>query len=93
MKIKIPSIVPGSEAFMFRGCSVIVGKEKGRWHLSIAHPKRLPTWEELRDARYEFTPADVTMVMVLPRPEQYVNIHPNCLHLWETKDKIRGEWG
>mgnify|MGYP000901348226 CR=1 FL=1 len=90
---ELPSPIPGSKAFMFGKCSVLVGKERGRWHLSIAHPQRLPTWEEVRDARYNFTPENVTMVMILPHPEQYVNIHPNCFHLWETKDSVPGEWG
>ncbi len=91
--IELSCPVPGARAFKFGQCSVIVGQEKGRWHLSIAHPRRLPTWEEVRDARYTFTPKERTMVMVLPRPEQYVNMHQYCFHLWETRDRIPGEWG
>jgi hypothetical protein len=91
--IELSCPVPGARAFKFGQCSVIVGQEKGRWHLSIAHPRRLPTWDEVREARYRFTPKEATMVMVLPRPEQYVNIHQYCFHLWETIDRIPGEWG
>lgn len=54
--IELPCPVPGARAFRFGQCSVIVGKEKGRWHISIAAPRRLPTWEEVRDARYRFIP-------------------------------------
>ena len=91
--IELPCPVPGTRAYKYGACTVIVGVEKGRWHISIAHHSRLPKWEEIRDARYEFVPPDVTMVMVLPSPEQYVNVHPNCMHLWETTDKVPGEWG
>ena len=84
---------PGARAYRYGSCVVVVGHEKGRWHISISHQNRLPKWEEVRDARYQFVPKEVTMVMVLPRPEQYVNIHPNCLHLWETTDMVPGEWG
>ncbi len=54
------------------------------WHLSISHPKRYPTWDELAEARYQLLPDDVTMVVVLPPSDQYVNAHPNCFHLHEA---------
>lgn len=56
------------------------------WHLSISHPSRYPTWDEIRDARYELLPNDCTMAMLLPPKEQYVNLHPNCFHLHEVPD-------
>lgn len=68
-------------------CRVFFAIEHGRWHLSIAHPKRLPTWEEVREARYHFLPDGVLMAMLLPPKEEYVNVHPFCFHLWE----IQGE--
>jgi hypothetical protein len=61
------------------------------WHLSISHgvllpdgsavPGRDPTWEEIKDARYRFTPPTVEMAMILPRPEHFVNVHATCFHL------------
>ncbi len=91
--IELPCPLPGAKAFKFGDCVVIVAREKGRWHMSISCKDRLPSWEEVRDARYKLTPHDATMIMVLPRPEQYVNMHPYCFHLWETTDKVPGEWG
>lgn len=75
-------------------CTVFVDQEPagpgGRllWHLSISHPRRYPTWDEIKVARYRLTPADVTMAMLLPAPEQYVNVpeQDNVFHLWETED-------
>lgn len=66
---------------------VIVAWEPGNgWHLSISHPTRYPTWEEIRDARYELLPDACTMGMLLPPKAEYVNLHPNCFHLHEVPD-------
>ncbi len=64
-------------------CSVIVTREFGRWHLSIAHPRRLPTWREVSQARYRVVPDNATMVMILPPKEAYVNVHRFCFQLVE----------
>lgn len=84
------------------GCSVIVGHEPARgapagiwlppdelllYHLSIAHPDRYPTWDEVADARYELIPDGVTMAMLLPPAGEYVNVHDYCLHLWQIDDR------
>lgn len=65
-------------------CSVIVTKEFGRWHLSIAHPSRYPHWDEIAEARYRVLPAGVTVALVLPPRAEYVNYHPNCFQLHEV---------
>jgi hypothetical protein len=72
------------------GCSIFVAVEGGRWHLSIAHPNRYPTWDEIREARYALVPDSVVMAMLLPPKGQYVNVHPNCFHLWEVRDELLG---
>lgn len=69
------------------GCSVIVEHELLLWHLSIAHPDRYPTWDEIADARYRLVPDDVTMAMLLPPSDEYVNEHPHCFHLWQVDDR------
>ena len=63
------------------------GNEK-MWHLSISHPHRYPTWDEIKAARYELIPDDITMAMFLPPKSEYVNIHNNCFHLHETRAKM-----
>ena len=83
------------------GCSVIVGREPARrvsaglavpesalllWHLSIAHANRYPTWDEIADVRYKLVPDNVTMALLLPPPDEYVNAHEHCFHLWEIDD-------
>jgi hypothetical protein len=87
------------------GCSIMVGREPNRqapgdiwlppdelllWHLSIAHPERYPSWDEVAEARYELVPEEITMAMLLPPPELYLNEHPYCFHLWQIDDRRAG---
>jgi hypothetical protein len=62
-------------------CSVIVTKEFGRWHMSVAHPDRYPHWDEVAEARYRTTPGDVWMALALPPLADYINVNPNCFQL------------
>ena len=73
------------EPVMYGECSVLAAKEGDKWHLSIAHRSRYPTLDEIRDARYKFVPDDVTMAMIYPPKDEYVNLHNNCFHLWQVK--------
>lgn len=66
-------------------CRVFVAREDGRWHLSIAHPERLPTWDEVKEARYKHLPDKMMVAMFFPPKEDYVNYHPFCFHLWEVQ--------
>lgn len=92
---EIPSPIPNSKAYRFGPCSVIVSqhdiKERGifvkRWHLSIAHQTRYPSWDEIKEARYRLLPEDVTMAMLLPPKGHYVNLHENCFHLHEIPNE------
>jgi len=102
-RIEPPATTPGADCYRSaKGCTIIVAREPaGRaptgiwlppdarllWHLSIAHRRRYPTWDEIADARYELTPAEVTMAMLLPPPEHYVNANAHCFHLWQIDDR------
>ena len=73
--------------YRFGDCMVIVGIDAGSWHLSISCKDRYPTFDEIRDARYKFLPENITVAMLYPPKSEYINIHENCFHLWEMKDK------
>ena len=67
------------------------GSTKMKWHLSMSHRSfdnalagRIPTWDEIKDARYKFCPDDVYMAMILPPMAEYVNLHPTTMHLHEV---------
>jgi hypothetical protein len=90
------SALPGMEAYQREvqdgHLSVFAGREPDGFHMSISHrtsdgrraPGRYPTWDEIYDARYRFCPPHLTMAMLLPPKEDYVNIHATTFHLWET---------
>jgi hypothetical protein len=61
------------------------------WHLSISCMHRYPTWDEIKAARYDLLPADITMAMLLPPPDDYVNVHKNCFHLHQIADEVARE--
>lgn len=65
--------------------SVIVSLDGGDLHASIAHPDRYPTWAEIVRVRNWIFPAEMEVVMVLARRSEYVNLHPNCFHLWQSR--------
>lgn len=78
---------PGTKVYQLGQCSVFVSPPflgKG-WHVSIAHPKRYPTWDELAKAWYEGVPDAKTRraCMVLPPAEEYINLHNFCLQVHE----------
>lgn len=72
----------------------IVTHEPTGWHLSVSFrplrgaPLRLPSWDELKDARYRFLPDRAHMAALLPPRAEWVDIHPTCLHLWEIPAEV-----
>jgi hypothetical protein len=63
-----------------------------RWHISISRADRLPQWHELVDAAHQLRPGVVFVVGIPPR-SWWMNVHPYCLHLWETRDPhLVAEW-
>lgn len=77
---------PDCRAFRMGQCTIFLGTIPGQGlHMSIAHPTRYPTWDEIADARYALIADEVTMAMVLPPSDEYVNVHPNCFHLHELR--------
>lgn len=64
-------------------CRIIVTIDAGKWHLSISHPNRLPNYNELKEARYKFLPDNIYAAQIFPPKSEFINLHPNCLHLWQ----------
>lgn len=92
---KAYSPLAGSVLYVWGYCRVLVENHGGEigWHLSISCQNRYPTWDEIKHARYDLLPADITMAMLLPPADEYVNLHKNCFHLHqisneEPRDKI-----
>lgn len=64
--------------------SLIASVDGGALHVSIAHNIRYPSWDEILLVRKWGFPEDMEVVMVLARKGEYVNVHVNCFHLWES---------
>ncbi len=90
------------EAWMLGECRIIIAREDladarradrdFRWHLSIAHHSRLPTWEEVGEAR-KLLPEDVHFAMPFPHRAYWLNLHEFCFHLFEVKDEnLSDQW-
>jgi len=75
---------PGTKAYRLGPCQVLVSHPRSGWHLSVSRKDRLPTWEEVRDARYALVPDEVTMALLLPPRAEYVNLHDYCLQAYEV---------
>jgi hypothetical protein len=85
---EIPCPMLYCKAYRWGSCTVFVRQEpKIGWHLSISQPYRYPTWQEIKAARYDLLPHDVTMAMILPPTDEYVNVHPNCFHLHQIPNE------
>jgi hypothetical protein len=75
-------------AYHWGDVTVFVGQEPQiGWHLSISTPYRYPTWDEIKAARYDLIPNEVTVAMFLPPREEYVNAHQFCFHLHQVPDE------
>ena len=51
-------------------------------HVSVALPKRLPSWDELSKIKNEFLGRGASAIQVLASDDTHVNIHYFCLHCW-----------
>ena len=60
--------------------------DAGLYHLSVSHPRRYPTWDEIKALRYALLPDDKTFAILFPPMAQYVNVHSNCFHLHEVPE-------
>lgn len=79
----IAGLEPGTRVYQLGQCMIFVSPPflGYGWHLSISHPSRYPTWDEVAKARYDLLPTDITIAQILPPPGEYVNVHEFCFHL------------
>lgn len=58
-----------------------------RWHISVAGKDgKVPAWETLAAVAHEVRPG-VPFVIGVPPKSWWINVHPGCLHLYETHDE------
>ena len=61
---------------------IIAGDGLGWEHVSVSRQDRCPTWDEMCQVKDIFWDADDCVIQYHPPESEYVNNHPNCLHLW-----------
>ena len=68
------------------GIVAILSIDAGLEHLSISHKDRLPTYEEMKEARYQLMSQNINVAQIFPPKENFINVHDYCLHLWELNE-------
>lgn len=68
-------------------CTARVEADGARWmHVSCSRPEGLPNWADLGLVKRTFIGDERIALQVFPRQVDYVNHHPNVLHLWARLD-------
>lgn len=67
---------------ILRIISSCADNESGWEHVSVSCQHRIPSWAEMEKVKQLFWGDKQTVIQFHPLAEKYVNIHPNCLHLW-----------
>lgn len=88
------TLVGGMAAYQRDGLAVTASLDvTPRWgpllHVCVSRHDRHPTWDEIHAVKDAFFGDDVDAMMVLPRAEDYVNIHRHAFHLWQTPEGWR----
>lgn len=80
-----------TEVYLLDFATVIFSRElredgKEQLHASISHPFRIPTFEEVKYMRYKLFPNNMKVAMIFPPKEEYVNLEPHTLHLFQMME-------
>jgi hypothetical protein len=52
-------------------------------HVSVSHPNRCPTWDEMNFIKGVFWSDYETVIQYHPSKKHYINNHKTCLHMWK----------
>jgi hypothetical protein len=55
---------------------------RGWEHVSVSTAMRTPTWKEMQWVKEQFWNDDEVVIQLHPAKVDYVNCHPNTLHMW-----------
>jgi len=55
-------------------------------HVSVSRKQHPPNWEEMCWVKDQFWDEDECVMQLHPPKADYVNNHPNCLHLWRPRN-------
>jgi hypothetical protein len=66
--------------------SVDVYKDGVWWHVSVAHPRKIPPWSFVVEVKELFMGPETSAMHLVPPRSKWLNVHPKCLHLWVRLD-------
>ena len=75
--------------FKIGRCRIIITKDPdkdfpdGAWHLSISTENALPSYKEMKKARYKLLPDKIYMAEIFPPQNEFVNLHQFTRHLFQ----------
>lgn len=67
--------------------TIICSSGEGWEHVSIAHKHKIPSWKTMCILKDMFFHEEEAVMQLHPPASDYVNMHPNCLHLWRPLDQ------
>lgn len=67
--------------------NVIASSGMGWEHVSVSTTERIPKWNEMHQIKELFFEDEEAVMQLHPPKSNYVNNHPNCLHLWRPINK------
>jgi hypothetical protein len=65
-----------------------IDMQYGWEHVSVSCKHRMPNWTEMCFVKDLFWNDDEVVVQYHPAKADYVNFHPNCLHLWRPTSGV-----
>lgn len=65
----------------------IASDGQGWEHVSVSLKNRCPNWPEMCQVKDLFWGEEDCVIQFHPPKSEYVNCHPNCLHLWRPTNK------
>ena len=62
----------------------VIASNGGGWeHVSVSCASKIPTWDIMCEIKDKFFFEDEVVMQLHPKKEDYINNHPNCLHMWK----------
>ncbi|MET7041058.1 hypothetical protein WBZ18_03545 [Clostridium botulinum] len=66
---------------------VVASDGQGWDHVSVSHKHKIPSWKVMNAVKEMFFEDDEVVMQLHPSKKDYINNHPNCLHLWRPQKK------
>ena len=64
---------------------VIASNGQGWDHVSVSHKHKVPSWKVMNTIKEMFFADNEVVMQLHPAKKDYINNHPNCLHLWRPQ--------